>query len=133
MQDWSRLCEVKAEHPSVFPVNSVKAMRGAFFAEEQGLIVPYSTAVFEAYWGDDRDISQDDVLADICAKVGLDGEALLAATADQRYKDALRSNTEELIARGGYGSPTMFIDGDDMYFGNDRLPVVERRLVELLA
>jgi 2-hydroxychromene-2-carboxylate isomerase len=95
--------------------------------------VPYSTAVFEAYWGDDRDISQDDVLADICAEVGLDGKALLAATADQRYKDALRSNTEELISRGGYGSPTMFIDGDDMYFGNDRLPVVEQRLVELLA
>ena len=133
MQDWSRLCGVEVDHPSVFPVNSVKAMRGAFFAEEQGLIVPYSTAVFEAYWGNDRDISQDDVLADICTEVGLDSKALLAATADQRYKDALRSNTEELIARGGYGSPTMFIDGDDMYFGNDRLPVVERRLAELLA
>ena len=133
MQDWSRLCGVKVEQPSVFPVNSVKAMRGAFFAEQQGLIVPYSRAVFEAYWGDDRDISQDDILADICAKVGLDGTALLAATADQPYKDALRNNTEELIARGGYGSPTMFINDDDMYFGNDRLPVVEQRLVELLA
>lgn len=133
MQDWARLCGVKVGHPDVFPVNSVKAMRGAFYAEENGLIVPYSRAVFEAYWGDNRDISQNDVLADICAEAGLDGKALLAATTDQRYKDALRANTEELVARGGYGSPTMFIDGDDMYFGNDRLPVVERRLVQLLA
>ena len=132
MQDWARLCQVKVGQPDVFPVNSVKAMRGAFYAQEQGLIVPYSRAVFEAYWGDNRDISQDDVLTDVCTSVGLDGAALLQAAGDQRYKGALRTNTEELVARGGYGSPTMFINGDDMYFGNDRLPVVEQRLVELL-
>ena len=44
----------------------------------------------------------------------------------------LRSNTDELIARGGYGSPTLFINDDDMYFGNDRLPLVEHRLRQLL-
>jgi 2-hydroxychromene-2-carboxylate isomerase len=44
----------------------------------------------------------------------------------------LRHSTDELIARGGYGSPTMFINRDDMYFGNDRLPLVEFRLRELL-
>jgi len=131
MQDWARLCEIKVEQPDVFPVNSVKAMRGAFYAQEQNLIVPYSRAVFEAYWGDNRDISQEEVLTDICASVGLDGEALLEAAADQRYKDALRKNTEELVTRGGYGSPTMFINGDDMYFGNDRLPVVEQRILQL--
>ena len=43
-------------------------------------------------------------------------------------KAKLRSNTEELIARGGYGSPTIFIDGNDMYFGNDQLPLVEAAL-----
>lgn len=133
MKDWSQLCGIKVDHPDVFPVNSVKAMRGAFFAEEQGCMVPYSLAIFEAYWGNNRDISQDTVLADIGESVGLEGAALLAATSEQRYKDALRANTEELIARGGYGSPTLFIDDDDMYFGNDRLPVVERRLVELSA
>ena len=42
----------------------------------------------------------------------------------------LRQNTDELIARGGYGSPTIFINGDDMYFGNDRLELVESRLRE---
>ena len=48
----------------------------------------------------------------------------------QEYKDKLRANTDELIARGGYGSPTFFIDGDNMYFGNDRMPLIERALRE---
>ncbi|MCB1708709.1 MAG: DsbA family protein, partial [Halioglobus sp.] len=47
-------------------------------------------------------------------------------------KDRLRANTDELIGRGGFGSPTIFINGDDMYFGNDRLPLVEHRLRRLL-
>ena len=46
------------------------------------------------------------------------------------YKDRLRINTEELINRGGFGSPTMFLDGDDMYFGNDRLALIEAKLHE---
>ena len=40
----------------------------------------------------------------------------------------LRANTDELIERGGFGSPTVFVDGDDMYFGNDRLPLVAAAL-----
>ncbi len=51
----------------------------------------------------------------------------------QPYKDRLRSNTDELIDRGGYGSPTLFINDSDMYFGNDRLLLVEARLKELSA
>ena len=46
-------------------MNSVKCMRGAFHALDEGELVPYSTAAFEAYWGDDRDIAREDVLADI--------------------------------------------------------------------
>ena len=34
----------------------------------------------------------------------------------------------ELIARGGFGSPTIFVNGTDMYFGNDRLTLVDRAL-----
>jgi 2-hydroxychromene-2-carboxylate isomerase len=44
-------------------------------------------------------------------------------------KARLRDNTEELIARGGFGSPTMFINESDMYFGNDRLVLVEAALM----
>ena len=133
MHDWAGLCGVTARMPPGHPINSVKAMRGAFYAQEQGLLVPYSSAVFETYWGGDNpDISNDEVLATICRQVGLDTEGFFNAITDQQYKDLLRHNTDELIARGGFGSPTIFINGDDMYFGNDRLPLVEFRLQQLL-
>jgi 2-hydroxychromene-2-carboxylate isomerase len=133
MADWAALCGLRIGLPDFHPVNSVKAMRGALFAAEQDRLIPYCRATFEAYWGDLRDISQDAVLRDIAATAGLDPEALLAATGDPRFKAQLRANTEELIARGGFGSPTLFINGDDMYFGNDRLPLVRHRLETLLA
>jgi 2-hydroxychromene-2-carboxylate isomerase len=133
LSDWAELCGVSVIQPDVFPVNSAKAMRGAIFAAEQNAIVPWSDAVFRAYWCDNRDISQPEVLAELASAVGLDAPALLTAVDSPPYKDALRANTDDLIARGGYGSPTMFINSDDMYFGNDRLPLVEMRLQQLLS
>ena len=128
LQDWARYMGLKIDWPPVFPVNSVKAMRGAFFALEQGCLVPYAHAVFEAYWQDLQDISQDAVLAGIVRRVGLDEAAFFHAIQQPAYKDRLRQTTEELVARGGFGSPTLFLDGDDMYFGNDRLCLIAHRL-----
>jgi 2-hydroxychromene-2-carboxylate isomerase len=110
-------------------VNSVKAMRGAFFALERGVLPAYARAVFETYWGDLSDISQDEVLAKIVERVGLPRAEYFAAISRPEYKERLRANTDELIARGGFGSPTMFVDGADMYFGNDRLELVRAALL----
>lgn len=129
LHDWMRLQNVTMKFPpSVFPVNSVKALRGALLAIEHGCIGPYSARVFAAYFGEDRDISRDDVLRPIVEEVGLDPDAFFAAIATQPFKDRVRANTDECVARGGFGSPTMFVDGDDMYFGNDRLVLVEAAL-----
>ncbi|BCW88363.1 2-hydroxychromene-2-carboxylate isomerase [Alphaproteobacteria bacterium SO-S41] len=128
MQDWARLCGVKIVWPpSVFPVNSVKAMRGAYHAIDQGRLVPYATEVFQAYWGDNRDISDVSVLRACAERAGLEGSTFLTAVDAPENKDRLRQATQDLIDRGGFGSPTMFI-GEDMYFGNDRLPLVEAAL-----
>ena len=128
LQDWARLYSLKIGQPTVFPVNSVKAMRGAFVAHEHGKISPYSRRVFETYWGDDRDISKDDVLREIVASVGLDQKEFFDKIGSQDYKDKLRLSTEELIERGGFGSPTMFVDTSSMFFGNDRIPLLEFEL-----
>ncbi len=123
--DWARLAGLKIKMPpSVFPVNSVKVMRGCLALEPQGKLVAFASAAFEAYWSRDLDISQDAVVAGLCEQVGVDPAALLVAIAEPAIKDALRANTDELIARGGFGSPTIFVDGDDMFFGNDRLELV---------
>jgi len=96
-------------------------------------VVPFATAVFETYWGGDKDISQDAVLTDICKSVGIDPQKFLAGIGDQAIKDQLKANTEEVMARGGFGSPTIFIDKTDMYFGNDRLPLIREAILRLRA
>ena len=88
----------------------------------------YARQVFQAYWGELRDISQEDTLSEILTAVGLDSDEYFQKINNQSYKDKLRANTDELMERGGFGSPTMFVDGGDMYFGNDRLPLVDARL-----
>ena len=127
LQDWAHFYGIKIGNPTVFPVNSVKAMRGAFVALEHGLISPYSRKVFETYWGEDRDISKDDVLREIVRAVGLDEKEYFDKIARPEYKDKLKANTDELIERGGFGSPTIFVEGD-MFFGNDRLILIEHAL-----
>jgi 2-hydroxychromene-2-carboxylate isomerase len=127
LQDWAHLYGLKIGQPTVFPVNSVKAMRGAFVALEHGKIAPYSRRVFESYWGENRDLSKDDVLRDIVRAVGLDEQEYFSKIALPEYKDKLKTNTDELIERGGFGSPSIFVEGE-MFFGNDRLGLVEHAL-----
>jgi 2-hydroxychromene-2-carboxylate isomerase len=110
-------------------VNSVKAMRGCLLLEPEGKLAEFATGVFEAYWGNDLDISNDEVLTNICALVGVEPDRFFAGIAANAIKERLRSNTEELVARGGFGSPTMFVTSVDMYFGNDRLPLVRDALL----
>jgi 2-hydroxychromene-2-carboxylate isomerase len=124
LADWARVAGLKIIRPSIFPVNSVKAMRGCIFLQPDGKLVAFARPVFEAYWRDDRDIANDDVLADICREVGVDPQFFFAAIVQRAIKDKLRENTDELMARGGFGSPTIYLDRDDMYFGNDRLHLV---------
>ena len=60
---------------------------------------------------------------------GIDRRALAEAVAGQHVKDRLRANTQEAIDRGAYGSPTLFVAGEHMYFGKDQLPLVRQRLL----
>jgi 2-hydroxychromene-2-carboxylate isomerase len=129
LRDWIRHVGIEIGQPAVFPVNSVQAMRGAFVALDAGCIGRYARAVFEAYWRDLRDISQAEVLAEVVTSVRLDRDEFFARIAAPETKQRLRDTTDELVARGGFGSPTLFVDHDDMYFGNDRLVLVREALL----
>ena len=96
-------------------------------------MVPFARAVFEIYWGEDKDISQDAVLAEICKRVGVDPVKFFEGISQQAIKDQLKANTDEVMARGGFGSPTIFIDKTDMYFGNDRMPLIREALLRRKA
>ena len=127
--DWSRIAGITIKmRPTVFPVNSVKAMRGCTLLAPEGKLVEVARAAFGIYWGEDKDISQDSVLTEICQRVGVDPQKFFAGIGQQAIKDQLKANTDEVMARGGFGSPTIFVGKTDMYFGNDRLPLIRDAL-----
>ena len=133
LQDWANLAGIRIKMPpSVFPVNAVKAMRGCIWVQQQSpdKLVPFAKAVFESYWGEDQDISKDEVLAKVCERAGLDPAKFFAGIGEQAIKDQLKANTDDAIARGAFGSPTIYLDKTDMYFGNDRLPLIRAKLVD---
>ena len=109
--------------PSIFPINSARAMRLCLVAADASVCEPVARRIFQLYWGEDRDISQADVLAEAAAAGGLRADALEQADSPE-MKAKLRANTDELIARGGFGSPTFYVGGEDMYFGQDRILLV---------
>lgn len=113
--------------PKVFPVNSVKAMRGCIWIAQdsafQAHLLAFIEATFAAYFSGQQDISQDDVLADICRQNGIDAVAFATGIAQPAIKEALKANTDEAMGRGAFGVPTFFV-GNDMYFGNDRLDLL---------
>ena len=122
LQDWARSYGLAIKMPpTVFPVNSVKVMRACILLEPEGKLVDFAAAAFEAYWGRDEDISRDDVIAGICASAGIDPTRVSSGIEAPEIKALLRANTEMLIDRGGFGSPTLFVGEHDMYFGNDRV------------
>ena len=134
LRDWARVAGLDIRFPpSVFPVNSVKAMRACIALEPHDLLVPFAREIFRMYWGEDCDIAQDDVLVEACRRAGADAALVFEAIATPAVKDGLKANTDEVMARGGFGSPTIFVDRDDMYFGNDRLPLIRDALVRSRA
>lgn len=130
LKDWARLAGVAMNFPSQWhPAKSVAAMRFCCALEDdQAALVRFAEAAFESYFAREENLDDPAVLRAVADGIGVGGAMLAAAAASDAVKARLRANTEELIARGGYGSPTLFIDGDDMYFGNDQLPLVEAAL-----
>jgi len=125
LKDWSSIRGIKVNWPDVFPVNSVKAMRGVFFALDKEEVSKYVESVFYSYWTKNLDISLDEVMTEIIEGLGWDSEEFISFINLDSTKEALKINTEELANRGGFGSPTMFVNEDNMFFGNDRLNLIE--------
>lgn len=122
MQDWAKATDLTiAFPPRCHPVNSVKVMRACLVLQPMGKLVPFARAAFRAYFGEERLLSDDAVVADLARAVDVDPDWLAERIAELAVKDALRANTDEAIARGAFGSPTYYLDGTDMYFGVDRL------------
>ena len=131
LHEWARLAGLPLDFPTVHhPVKSVLPMRACCALEDdQSLLFRFTKAAFDAYFAEGRNIDDPEVVADVAKSLGLDGEALIQQTTTQEVKDRLRANTEEAIAKGAYGSPTMIVNDGQLYFGNDQLPLVRQALL----
>jgi 2-hydroxychromene-2-carboxylate isomerase len=127
LKDWARLVDVPMNFPSRFhPLKSVHAMRFccALQADQEALF-RFANQAFEAYFTEKRNLDDLDVLTDVADACNLDGTTLALRSQHDDVKQRLRANTQEVIDRGGFGSPTIFVNSTDMYFGNDQLPIVK--------
>jgi len=130
LRDWAAWSGLELSFPSPHhPLKSVHAMRVATALEDdQAALERFAEAAFNAYFVEQRNLDDPAQVAAVADGIGLDGAALIASASTQAIKDRLRASTDALVARGGYGSPSIFVNGTDMYFGNDQLPLVERAL-----
>jgi len=124
---WAKHRKINISMPKIFPVNSVKAMRGCLFAMQNNCLPLFAQKVFDAYWGNGLDISNESIVMEIAENSGLSPTEFKNYIELQSTKDALISNSSELIERGGFGSPTLFYN-NHMFFGNDRLHLLEEAI-----
>jgi 2-hydroxychromene-2-carboxylate isomerase len=106
--------------PTIFPRNSVTAARVALLGCERGFGPAFIRAVFRAYFGEDRDISDPRVLDELLAELALDGPSTRNESESLQWRPRLRAQTEEAIRLGIFGAPTCMVGGE-MFWGNDRL------------
>ena len=109
------------------PMQPLAAMRAFTWldAQDPALARRFGRAVFRAQWAEATDMSSPDAVAGLAASLGADRTAVLAALESGPVKDALRAQVDAAIAAGVFGVPT-FVVGGEMFWGTDRLPMVER-------
>lgn len=131
LHEWAQLADLPLVFPTEHhPVKSVLPMRVCCALEEsQPTLATFSGAAFDAYFARGENIDDPEVLAAVADGCGLEGNNLIARAGDQAIKDRLRANTEEAISLGAYGSPTLVVDRELLYFGNDQLPLVKQALL----
>jgi 2-hydroxychromene-2-carboxylate isomerase len=128
LQDWARYLGLRIQRPERWPVRAELAQRAAVAAAAAGRAGPFLEALFGAYFGEGRDIEDRAVILSAAAEAGLDGAVVAAALEDPATLAAVEANGAALVELGGFGVPSMVV-GDDLFFGNDRMPLVEAALI----
>jgi 2-hydroxychromene-2-carboxylate isomerase len=129
MARWAQRYGVPLAMNPHFPINTLTLMRGAVGMQmrQPADFQRYVDAVYRAMWATPCNLGDAAVLADTLQRAGFDMEAFNALVGDPQVKAALVANTEEAVARGAFGAPTMFV-GEQMFFGQDRLDFVRQAL-----
>lgn len=121
-RDMERICEAQGialRHPSQFPRNGLRSARLAARFHAEPWIADFVRGIYRANFEEDRDISDAAVVEAVLESIGLPA-ALLGEADSEEAKNALRANTDEAVALGIFGAPSM-VTGGELFWGNDRL------------
>ena len=127
----ARFHGVEFRMPSKFPIPTQAPARIVLWQREldPGACAGLVSALYRAYFVDDRDISDPDIAADVAVQAGASREGARAAIDDPAIKDALKREVDGAIAKGVFGSPFVFVD-DEPFWGLDRFDQIERWLAD---
>ncbi len=113
-----------------FPVNTLSAQRALTAAEElhgQQAMRALARVFMDGMWVEKADMADGDELAFRVNRAGGDAGALMRRVGEDDLKQKLKDVTQEAVDRGAFGSPSFFV-GDRLFFGNDRLDLLEHFL-----
>ena len=115
--------------PTPYPVHTEHAARAFQWLSDRNPdeARAFAHGVFRAYFVDGRNISEPAVLLEIAGALGLDREEVSNAFSDLATKARLKAEIDLAEARGVFGSPYFIVEGEG-FWGNDRLPQLERWL-----
>jgi len=130
--DWDRMArfmKVPWTMPDTFPIASLAASRAFYWLDDQdsGLAKRFGLAAYDAYFGQGRDITAAENVAELAEPLGIDRDDLLAAIQDPAIKQRLKDETSQAIDAGVFGSPFFIIDGEP-FWGSDRFWMIRRWL-----
>ncbi|NMZ03649.1 2-hydroxychromene-2-carboxylate isomerase [Pseudomonas proteolytica] len=112
-----------------FPINTLTLMRAVTGIQlrQPERFIDFIDCLFRALWVDGRNLGDPAVVAAVLAEHGFDPAQVLEVAQDEAVKNALKHKTEEAIARGVFGAPSLFV-GQQLFFGQDRLDFVREAL-----
>ena len=125
---WSQHYGIPFRMNSIFPQNTLKALRLAIVCQQDNCFQVIHQALFEAMFVHNLDISDVDILKNLINQQQLNSDQLIEKLSENTIKDELKRNTNEAISRGAFGAPTFFIN-DEMFFGNDRSDFIKAKLL----
>jgi 2-hydroxychromene-2-carboxylate isomerase len=108
--------------PQGWPLHawSLAPLRAALFAGDSGRMREFCDAAFRAMFVEGRSLVELDTIRDAAREAGLDATEVEEAIQRPEVKQRLKGHTEEALARGVTGIPTVAI-GDELFWGDDRL------------
>ena len=114
---------------SNFPINTLNLMRGAIFAQENGIFEKYVEIVFKSMWVENKKMDDLEVIQSVFLENNLPVKEIFEGTQDQKIKDKLIKNTSEAVEKGVFGAPSMLVN-NELFFGKETLQDVEELLIK---